>query len=152
MLVAGARNTTASQKDLSNYDANMAHIDKLFSPKHFAKYILGDFSEIENYILEARLDELQIRFNVWRVLLGVFKPTDTPEQKVQALNKSRQTYDDLYKKYLKSDPTPTGQNIKRDPLSRDTGNGMWNNYFENSELKNEVKKDVDRTYSDKEFF
>ena len=29
---------------------------------------------------------------------------------------------------------------------------MWNNYFENNDLKNEIKKDVDRTYSDKEFF
>ena len=24
--------------------------------------------------------------------------------------------------------------------------GLWNNFFENSELKSEIKKDVDRTY------
>jgi len=41
LLISGARNTTISQKDLSNYDANMPYLDKSFSARSFEKYILA---------------------------------------------------------------------------------------------------------------
>lgn len=96
--------------------------------------------------MEGRIEELMIRFNLWRFFLNVLNPQQTNEEKLNALTNQRKTYNELYQKFLKSTADPIVKQVKRDPLSKDAGNGMWNNYFENSELKNEIKKDVDRTY------
>jgi TBC1 domain family protein 5 len=55
-------------------------------------------------------------------------------------------------KFVKGEDLVTKTPLKRDPLSKDTGNGQSTSYFENHELKNQIKIDIQRTYNEYAFF
>jgi hypothetical protein len=66
----------------------MPHLDKAFSSQSFTKYVLNsqqNFADLEHYVMEGRIDELQIRFSAWRFFMGVLSPNHDNQQKLAAL-------------------------------------------------------------------
>ncbi|EGR33049.1 TBC1 domain member isoform cra_b [Ichthyophthirius multifiliis] len=131
-------------------------LEQAFSFSNFQKYILNSLDNIDellDILKNIQLENLQIRFNVWRILLGIFQSEQSQDEKLDQLKKHRQEYKQLWESYnkqiLKQENKPKQV---FNPLAKNIQNTVRPGYFEDNELKSEIKKDVDRTYQDKPFF
>ncbi|CAK93390.1 unnamed protein product (macronuclear) [Paramecium tetraurelia] len=161
LLISGARNNKKGQinLDLSNYSSNIPDIIPAFDLNNFKKYILNEnlnLNEIQELILNCHLSSMKLRFSIWRLFLGIFKISDSLEEKINKLNQNRSDYQNLSKQYLQVETKKESKRSVRNPLLQNQQEqqkqNVWNNFFEINHLKSEIKKDVDRTHQDKQLF
>ncbi|KAL4509987.1 hypothetical protein ABPG72_010180 [Tetrahymena utriculariae] len=150
-------NIISSAKVETEKKSEYPDVEESFSYENFEKYILNsneNFTNLLSFIRKIELQDLQIRFNTWRILLGVLKADSTDEEKKQQIEKDRQVYKELWEKYKSKQQPPEVDKPKPvfNPLMKNTQNSPWNGYFEDNELRSDIKKDVERTYQDKQFF
>ncbi|CAD8183912.1 unnamed protein product [Paramecium pentaurelia] len=162
LLISGARNNNRGQinLDLSNYSCNIPDITPQFDLINFRKFILNqnwNINELQELILNCQLSSIKLRFSIWRLFLGIFQIDDSIEQKIIKLNQNRSDYQNLSKQYLQAETKKESKRNMRNPLLQNQQEqqqkpNVWNNFFEINHLKNEIKKDVDRTHQDKQLF
>jgi TBC1 domain family protein 5 len=140
--VSGPRPTTYSDEKLD--------IDKEFSVENVRSFTSDQdkFQNLTKLSYEGNLSDKKMRWTAWRAFLGLF-PIGSEAKTAETLKKSREYY---YKEYDRfTNIRSNTKEVVDDPLSKGTNN-PWNSFFEDNELRNTIKQDVDRTYQDRDFF
>jgi len=101
--------------------------------------------------LSCGLKDTKLRSVVWKVFLEVLPPYVSVSEWPERIQKSREEYEALIKKYCIDPHKLEETNGVFDPLSQDE-NSPWNKYFQNEELKKDIYRDLERTYPEQEFF
>jgi len=121
-------------------------IEKVHSKEEFEKYFLSkeNFAELLEKCLYGHSDRIKCRWSVWRVFLGSFEVGDEKAIRAQ-VKKTRDYYYKEFDNLTNYREKKKLEAIDDNPLST-SANNPWNSFYEDSELKAEIKRDVERTY------
>lgn len=100
----------------------------------------------------SEFDIIGLRPLVWRLVLGALP--NKPDQWIPALEQNYQTYEDFKKELIvkpKLKDEEEKKKIMDHPLSN-SANSVWNTFFKDQELWDEIEKDVKRTRRELNFF
>lgn len=93
---------------------------------------------------EGTIEEKLLRPLLWKIVLGYYPSNSSLSEWVSSQKEIKSTY----KQKLKS--INSLKHFSSDPLGN--GNSEWSNFFEDTESKNLIIKDIDRTFQEKELF
>jgi len=143
----------------THHNPHAGSIEKIHSREDFKKYFMDPemFANFREKCIYGEMGHQKCRWTCWRAFLGIFEVGD--ESKIRA--KVKQGRDAYYKELDKYSNFRTKQklNVQIDnPLSTDTNvyycdllkwlilwKNPWNSFFEDNQLKTDIKKDVERT-------
>jgi TBC1 domain family protein 5 len=101
----------------------------------------------------GQLGSLHNRFIIWRIFLNIFPETGSMEDWLISLRKYRKNYENL-KNSLNSLNSVEAKNMDPsifNPLSQASEN-PWNEFYQDNELKQTIRNDVDRTFQERALF
>ena len=130
------------------------------TPKYTKKKCVEEFvhdliqgngvDNFRKYSLNGELDKYHIRGMAWKIFMELLPETETLEQWVESLDKSRKEYKVKSKSILKQ------QKFKGDPLSGmsmgHADDGTWNTYYADNDTKKLINLDLDRTFQELSIF
>ncbi|CAG9322416.1 unnamed protein product [Blepharisma stoltei] len=102
------------------------------------------YAVIRNLALTCQLNTIGNRLQSWRVFLGIFQENSDISSWEQTIVQSRRAF-----AQLKSSTQIDGKG--GDPLTHHSNN-PWNQLYKDKDLKNEIQRDVDRTFQKNPFF
>lgn len=128
-------------------------IEENYSRNDWCKLLFQDgyLKVLKQFALSGELQRSNIRAICWKLFLGCL-PEDQ-NQWLEACKQSREAYRLLKDKYIKdphSDETSLDVTVNN-PLSLDE-ESPWNQYFQDSSLKQTITQDIVRTHPDQIFF
>eukprot|EP01080_Neovahlkampfia_damariscottae_P010312 gene10312-2728_t len=126
----------------SSFEQQKAEFDSLFNKE-------DEFRKLYSSALTGNLKKSTIRSLCWRILLGIFKKTDSF---VESIKTSREDYETLSKEHIIDPRSMEGVDVNEfNPLMQSESN-PWTKYFENQELERIIKQDLLRIYPEHPFF
>lgn len=116
--------------------------------------LLGQSNTVDHCIHQS-LQSSRIRSIYWRILLTL--GDSPPDTWMTQINKQRDTYSELYNKYMNNNIVDDIDN-HLDPLTasiqqnKAISNGVWPEYWYNTQLLDDIKKDLCRTHGELLYF
>jgi len=133
-------------------DQHTASLEKQNSREDFNKYFLNvaNFKNLAEDCINGNVKNFNCRWTAWRAYLGLLTVGDEAKMR-EEVKKQRAYYAGEYDKYVNYRSKSKLGVMDDNPLSQSDKN-PWNSFYGDSELKDEIKKDIERTYQDLEFF
>mmetsp|Transcript_9341 Transcript_9341/g.17928 ORF Transcript_9341/g.17928 Transcript_9341/m.17928 type:complete len:552 (-) Transcript_9341:4331-5986(-) len=110
----------------------------------------NDYIRLRTMASDGGIARLRNRFICWRIFLGIFPEDAGVDVWVETAREYRAEYSRICQSFAK---VPTAELDPKifNPLSAVAGN-PWNEYYADNDLKNEIRRDVDRTHQERELF
>jgi len=128
-------------------------LEKQNSREDFKKYFLNvtNFKNLAEDCINGTLrGTFNCRWTAWRAYLGLLPIGDEAKMR-EEVKKQRTFYAGEYDKYVNYRSKAKLNVMDDNPLSTSSKN-PWNSFYGDTELKDEIKKDIERTYQDMDFF
>jgi TBC1 domain family member 5 len=123
--------------------------------KAFLECFYNQSEPLRAIALNGRLGRLRNRFISWRIFLGIFDENSDPTEWAATALAQRQLYDQIHDKYSVI-PSQNLQVHDLDPLIFNplspASENPWNNFYQDNELKQIIRNDVDRTLQERALF